>query len=879
MIITLKGANFSTSNIGTLSSWRINQSIGDGAIYEGPTTVEKGAPLTATITITEGFKLGAAGVSIIMGGSAISAFVINEQIITINITEVTGNVIIRVPTINISSTHTHIYQTEILKQASCSEEGLKSHTCACGHTYTSIISTLPHIYVKGTCSVCGAKDPNYVAPAVASITAIYNGGDVASNALVEDLRSDIMVYTIYSDGSSTQISSSEYSLSGTISEGANTITIEYEGFTTTISVTGVIKLTQLIAMYDGTAMDIGNNINDITGLSVMGIYSNGNTELINDYQLISVSNTVVEGDNSITIAYDDLTAVIHVNGVGYIDPNVVDLVLFTGQSNMSGRGTAADAPVVPTGQGYWFKDTGLTNMSKDTTGLYDIKEPFGLETLCTGSMVSQFALSYYKQTRCPIVACAGAIGGMDLSYFLKGGGQIYSNYITSSVRGAKNYLESIGKTVRRAFVVFNQGENDAQHNNTKEKYIESFNQFWSDLKSDFGFENMFIIGIGQYNGTSEIDFTNVKQAHLELSQNNSDITFVSDKFTGATPYMRDEWHYTQVVYNAVGKNAATNIANYYNGVIPTITQFTGLDTSIEPIASVGSLDGWDYEITGGTVKLKQYIGTSTDVFVHAYYALDGQIYRALVSKVETKTTSGTLVPVDGTVSVFAKNTTITSVTFEDNVEIEGNNAGCMFYGCTALKRIENIPNAAGGSASLCYGCTALQSYPTFAKYASTLNQAFRNCSNLVADATTITFPTGSVKYGNMFRDCKKVTSAPNIPDTAEEITAMYQGCTGLITAGDIGLGKGTLCTSVFYGCTGLKSVGRVFGNTVTSIASLFQNCKALEGTIRIECPNITNATNAFSNVDLTKVIIQVPTGSTTHTTITTAYPSAVIETF
>ena len=43
MIITLKGADFSASNIGTLSSWRVIRSLGVGATYEGPITVEKDA--------------------------------------------------------------------------------------------------------------------------------------------------------------------------------------------------------------------------------------------------------------------------------------------------------------------------------------------------------------------------------------------------------------------------------------------------------------------------------------------------------------------------------------------------------------------------------------------------------------------------------------------------------------------------------------------------------------------------------------------------------------------------------------------------------------------------------------------------------------------
>ena len=103
MIITLKGADFSASNIGTLSSWRITRSLGTGATYEGVTSVDKGASFTATVTIAEGYELGAAGVTVTMGGNAISAATVNENVITIIIAEVTGNVVIKVPTINTST--------------------------------------------------------------------------------------------------------------------------------------------------------------------------------------------------------------------------------------------------------------------------------------------------------------------------------------------------------------------------------------------------------------------------------------------------------------------------------------------------------------------------------------------------------------------------------------------------------------------------------------------------------------------------------------------------------------------------------------------------------------------------------------------------------
>ena len=103
MIIVLKNADFSQSNIGTLSTWRITYSLGIGAAYEGPISVDKGAAFSAIITLAEGYEVGAAGVTVTMGGAIVDAAVVNENTITISIASVTGNVIIKVPTVNVNT--------------------------------------------------------------------------------------------------------------------------------------------------------------------------------------------------------------------------------------------------------------------------------------------------------------------------------------------------------------------------------------------------------------------------------------------------------------------------------------------------------------------------------------------------------------------------------------------------------------------------------------------------------------------------------------------------------------------------------------------------------------------------------------------------------
>jgi hypothetical protein len=71
-----------------------------------------------------------------------------------------------------------------------------------------------------------------------SISATYSGGDVAVGTAVTDLTG-IVVTAHYSDGTSKAVTG--YTLSGTIAEGGNTVTVTYQGKTATFTVTGVAE--------------------------------------------------------------------------------------------------------------------------------------------------------------------------------------------------------------------------------------------------------------------------------------------------------------------------------------------------------------------------------------------------------------------------------------------------------------------------------------------------------------------------------------------------------------------------------------------------------------------------------------------------------------
>lgn len=118
-----------------------------------------------------------------------------------------------------------------------------------------------------TCAVSVAEaDSGETEVTLSSISATYNGGDVAVGTAVTDLTG-IVVTAFYSDGSTATVTN--YTLSGTIAEGSNTVTVSYGGKTTTFTVTGVaestdgkvlfstLELTSSLLKADGTVASLG----------------------------------------------------------------------------------------------------------------------------------------------------------------------------------------------------------------------------------------------------------------------------------------------------------------------------------------------------------------------------------------------------------------------------------------------------------------------------------------------------------------------------------------------------------------------------------------------------------------------------------------------
>lgn len=99
----------------------------------------------------------------------------------------------------------------------------------------------------------GALYPSGPTPAtLSSITAVYTqSGTVYDTDTLDSLKSDLVVTAVYSDSTTETVASTDYTLSGTLTEGTSTITVSYGGKTDTFTVT-VSEPGALYPLTDGT---------------------------------------------------------------------------------------------------------------------------------------------------------------------------------------------------------------------------------------------------------------------------------------------------------------------------------------------------------------------------------------------------------------------------------------------------------------------------------------------------------------------------------------------------------------------------------------------------------------------------------------------------
>ena len=185
------------------------------------------------------------------------------------------------------------------------------------------------------------EEPDEPEITLTGITVTYAGGDVPVGTAVADLTG-LTVTAHLSDGSTKTVTS--YTLAGIIAEGSNTLDVSYGGKSATFTVTGVaesggeeppqVTLSEIRVSYLGGDVPVGTSLENLTGITVTAFYSDGTDNLITGY---SLSGTIAEGQNTVTVFYQGKTASFTVTGVAEatVQSETLEIVYASGYPNVT----------------------------------------------------------------------------------------------------------------------------------------------------------------------------------------------------------------------------------------------------------------------------------------------------------------------------------------------------------------------------------------------------------------------------------------------------------------------------------------------------------------------------------------------------------------
>lgn len=240
----------------------------------------------------------------------------------------------------------------------------------------------------------------------------------------------------------------------------------------------------------------------------------------------------------------------------------VDLIVFAGQSNMTGRGDTEYTPALIDGAGYecptvtnpreLLKLTEPFGMGQDSGNLYDAD-------LRKGSMVTAFVNTYYQKTRTPVIAISATQTGSGCVSW----GHTRCVDVVKRIKIAKKTLRKKGLKIDNCYLVFMQGENDGLAGTDSDFYKENLKSMMKYIMKRSDVEQCMLIRIGKYTGNYSA-YRKILKAQTQLCKTDKRFALVSVRAASLpdTYYQNDGIHLNQWGLNLIGKEAGRNAAYY-----------------------------------------------------------------------------------------------------------------------------------------------------------------------------------------------------------------------------------------------------------------------------------------------------------------------------
>ena len=254
---------------------------------------------------------------------------------------------------------------------------------------------------------------------------------------------------------------------------------------------------------------------------------------------------------------------------------MVDLFLFTGQSNMQGQTGVLPSPNEPAHKSreYRLLTDSLVplchpageNLSADgQPGNCDLSDTLLAAWQGCGSLPPYFCDTYAKASGQEVVAVHAAKGSTTISYWQKGG-EAYA-LLTRKFLAAE---KAIGKeNVRRRYAVFLQGESDAIEGTSQADYEARLSRFIADLKQDIAIDAFFIIRVARFT-EDERDFPILRAQEAVAARGDG---VILTRIAGSLLLQPEKYqsyeraHYNNEAFAVLGKVAGENAVAYDAGL-------------------------------------------------------------------------------------------------------------------------------------------------------------------------------------------------------------------------------------------------------------------------------------------------------------------------
>lgn len=252
--------------------------------------------------------------------------------------------------------------------------------------------------------------------------------------------------------------------------------------------------------------------------------------------------------------------------------DTVDILVFAGQSNMTGNGDASRAPKLKKGAGYAF------NYVTNPRNFESLREPFGYgqdddcfenKEYARGSLVTAFVNAYYTNTNTPVIAVPASRVGTGSVFWKNTGYEGIIKRTNAAVSLAKkNKLH-----VRHVYLVWMQGETDAFAYMSGKEHTKNLQSMFKKIKKKTRIEKCLLIGIPSFYGDKDpasidkdvkTNYKKIQKAQTALCDTGNDFILISTKASRLSKaYLRsDGIHLTQKALNLVGTNAGKNAGAY-----------------------------------------------------------------------------------------------------------------------------------------------------------------------------------------------------------------------------------------------------------------------------------------------------------------------------